>query len=144
MSGTSDPPASPARRFTDAASGDVTVIPAGLSVEGELSCGESLEVAGRVRGQVDVVGLCHIHSNAWVVGEITAGDVVVEGELEGPLTARGRVELRPTARVRGDIEAGSVALADGCYFEGRIHMVGGPRVQPTSFHEKRAPRPDRS
>ena len=36
------------------------------------------------------------------------------------------------------------ALADGCYFEGRIHMVGGPRVQPTSFHEKRAPRSDRS
>jgi cytoskeletal protein CcmA (bactofilin family) len=144
MSSTSEPPEIPARRFTDAASGNVTVIPAGLSVEGELSCGESLEVAGRVRGQVDVLGLCHIHANAWVVGEVTAGDAVVEGELEGPLTARGRVELRPTARVRGDIEADSVAMADGCYFEGHIHMAGGPRAQPTSFHEKRAPRPGRS
>jgi len=139
-----EPPKAPTRRFTDAVSGEVTIIPAGLSVQGELSCSGSLEVSGRVQGQVDVGGLCHIHANAWVVGEITAGDAVIEGEVEGPLTARGRVELRPTARVRGDIEADSVAMADGCYFEGHVHMVGGPRVQPTSFHEKRAPRSGRS
>jgi cytoskeletal protein CcmA (bactofilin family) len=143
MSHTPDTPEIPARRFTDAAPGKATVIPAGVSVEGELSCAESLEVAGRVRGPVDVGELCHLHSNAWVVGAVTAGDAVIEGEMEGPLTARGKVELRPTARVRGDIEAASVALADGCYFEGHIHMVGGPRVQPTSFHEKRAPRSGR-
>lgn len=139
MSRTLETPESPARRFTDVAPGNATVIPQGVTVEGELSCGEPLEVGGRVRGPVNVEGLCHLGPNAWVVGAVTAVDAVIEGELEGPLTARGKVELRATARVRGDIEAGSVALADGCYFEGHIHMEGGPRVQPTSFHEKRAP-----
>jgi cytoskeletal protein CcmA (bactofilin family) len=137
----SRPPAgsTPARRFTDGPRASTTVIPAGVSVQGELSCDESLEVDGRIQGPVNVVGLCHVRSNAWVVGEVNAGDAVIEGELEGPLKARGKVELRATARVRGDIEAASVALADGCYFEGHIHMEGGPRVQPRSFHEKRAP-----
>ena len=141
MSGTPELPEVPARRFTDAAPGNVTVIPAGLSVEGELSCGESLEVAGRIRGPVDVGGLCHLHSNAWVVGEITTGDAVIEGEVEGPLTARGQVELRPSARVRGDIEADSVALADGCYFEGHIHMVGGPGSSPRPSTRNAHPAP---
>jgi cytoskeletal protein CcmA (bactofilin family) len=137
---TSHPPSEspPARRFTDLARENTTVIPAGVSVQGELSC-DSLEVDGRIRGPVNVAGLCHVRPNAWVVGELSAGDAVIEGETEGPLRARGKVELRATARVRGDIVADSVALADGCYFEGHIHMEGGPRVQPKSFHEKRAP-----
>jgi cytoskeletal protein CcmA (bactofilin family) len=137
---TSPPPseATPTRRFTDLVGENTTVIPTGFSVQGELSC-DSLEVDGRIRGPVDVAGLCHVRPNAWVVGEVTVGDAVIEGELEGPLKARGKVELRATARVRGDIEAASVAMADGCYFEGHIHMEGGPRVQPKSFHEKRAP-----
>jgi len=138
----SPPPSesAPARRFTDGERPNTTIIPAGVSVEGELACGDSLEVDGRIRGPVSVAGLCHIGPNAWVVGEVSAGDAVIEGELEGPLKALGKVELRATARVRGDIEAASVALADGCYFEGHVHMEGGPRVQPKSFHEKRAPR----
>ena len=139
-----EPPEAPARRFTDAPPGKATVIPAGVTVEGELSCDESLEVRGRIRGPVSVSGLCHLQPSAWVAGEVTAVDAVIEGELEGPLDAKGKVELRASARVRGDIVAASVALADGCYFEGHIHMVGGPRAQPTSFHEKRAPGSSRS
>jgi cytoskeletal protein CcmA (bactofilin family) len=138
---TSRPPSesTPARRFTDLTPTSTTVIPAGVSVQGELSCGDGLEVDGRIQGPVEVAGLCHVRPNAWVVGEVNAGDAVIEGELDGPLRARGKVELRATARVRGDIVAASVALADGCYFEGHIHMEGGPQVQPRSFHEKRAP-----
>jgi cytoskeletal protein CcmA (bactofilin family) len=144
MSQGPESPETPARRFTDVAPGQATVIPAGLTVEGDLSCEETLEVGGRIRGPVSVSGLCHLHKDAWVVGEVTAVDAVIEGELEGPLNATGKVELRASARVRGDIVAASVALADGCYFEGHIHMVGGPRAQPTSFHEKRAPGSSRS
>ena len=72
-----------------------------------------------------------------------AGDAGIEGELQGPLTVSGKVELRSTARVRGSIQAGSVALAEGCYFEGHIHMEAGPDGGgPTSFQEKRRPRSD--
>jgi cytoskeletal protein CcmA (bactofilin family) len=140
MSPTPEPAEAPARRFTDVAKENATVIPKGLRLEGELSGAESLELAGQVEGPVSVEGLCHLHDTGRMVGRVTAGDAVIEGELEGPLTVRGRVELRPTARVRGDIEAGSVALAEGCFFEGHIHMEGrsGPG-QPTSFQEKRAP-----
>ena len=130
----------PARRFTDAAQGDVTVLRKGLRIKGELTGAEALELAGPFDGPLSVRGLCHLHETARVVGAVTAGDAVIEGELQGPLTVSGKVELRPTARVRGRIQAGSVALAEGCYFEGHIHMEAGPDgVGPTSFQEKRRP-----
>jgi cytoskeletal protein CcmA (bactofilin family) len=145
MARTPQDPESPARRFTDVAKEDVTVIPRGLKLSGQLTGAESLELGGLIEGPVSVEGLCHLHDTARVVGPVSAGDAVIEGEVEGPLTARGKVELRPTARVRGDIEAGSVALAEGCFFEGHIHMeTAAGSAQPTSFQEKRAPRSGRS
>jgi cytoskeletal protein CcmA (bactofilin family) len=139
MSSSSPPP--PSRRFTDTATEHLTTICAGLKIEGELTGAQAIELAGQVRGPVSVEGLCHLHEPAKVVGPVTAGDAVIEGQLEGPLTVRGKVELRATARVRGDITAASVALAEGCFFEGHIHMEGGGGGSPTSFQEKRAPRP---
>jgi cytoskeletal protein CcmA (bactofilin family) len=138
----SPPAAPPARRFTDAAREDLTVLRAGLKVKGELRGTGGLELAGQFEGPLDVDGLCHLHETARVEGPVTAVDAVVEGELRGPLAARGKVELRATARVHGDIIARTVALAEGCHFEGHIRMkeAGGDGT-PTSFQEKRRPRP---
>ncbi len=131
----------PSRRFTDSAQGNLTVLRPGLRIKGELSGAESLELAGSFAGPVSVTGLCHLRETARVVGAVTAGDAVIEGELQGPLTVRGKVELRSTARVRSTIRAESVALAEGCYFEGHIHMEAGSESHgPTSFQEKRRPR----
>jgi cytoskeletal protein CcmA (bactofilin family) len=131
----------PSRRFTDSAQGHLTVLRPGLRIKGELTGAEVLELAGSFEGPLSVTGLCHLHETARVVGAVTAGDAVIEGELQGPLTVRGKVELRSTARVRSTIRAESVALAEGCYFEGHIHMEAGSEADgPTSFQEKRRDR----
>ena len=48
--------------------------------------------------------------------------VLVEGELLGDIVARGKVELGASARVKANIRAQAIAIADGCYFDGQIHM----------------------
>jgi len=137
----SPPDDAPSRRFTDSVQGHLTVLRPRLRIKGELAGAEALELAGRFDGPLSVSGLCHLHETARVVGAVTAGDAVIEGELQGPLTVRGKVELRSTARVRSTIRAESVALAEGCYFEGHIHMEAGSESHgPTSFQEKRRPR----
>jgi cytoskeletal protein CcmA (bactofilin family) len=136
-----DPAATPARRFTDALPAFPTAFGPGIQVRGALTGSDSLEVAGRFEGSIEVDGLCHVAEGACVLGPLTAGDAIIEGEVQGRVTVRGRVELRASARVRGDVEARTVALADGCFFDGRIHMTGreGPAV-PTTFQEKRKKR----
>lgn len=129
--------APPARRFTDAERPSTTLGPR-LTVRGSLRGQGAVEVAGSFEGPIDVGGLCHIAEGARVVGPVTASDAVIEGELQGRLVVRGRVELRATAKVRADITARTVAIADGCFFDGRVHMTGSNAPgQATSFRERR-------
>ena len=129
--------APPARRFTDAERPSTTLGPR-LTVRGSLSGMGAVVVSGSFEGPIDIDGLCYIAEGARVTGPVTASDAVIEGELHGRLIVRGRVELRATAKVRADVTARTVAVADGCFFDGRIHMTGCDAPgQPTSFRERR-------
>lgn len=125
------------RRFTDAAAGGTRLGPT-LRVKGSITGADSVVViAGSVDGPIEVDGLLHILAGAHVAGPVTATDVVVEGELKARLVARGRVELRATAHVYADIHARTLAIAEGCVFDGRMHMGGESAAVPTRFREKR-------
>ena len=136
------PPPPEARRFTDVASDPGTRVGSEIRIQGEFSALESVEVAGTIDGSVAVDGLCHVHPGAVVSGQITATDVVIEGVVQGSITARGKVELRASARVEADIHAHAVAIAEGSFFDGRVHMEGREGI-PTSFREKRQRPPAR-
>lgn len=135
-------PAAPlARRFTDALSPCDTVFAAGAHVHGTLAGSGSVEVAGSFQGPIEIDGLLHVLEGGKVQGLVRAGAAVIQGELQGRLIVRGRVELTATSHVRADIDAATVAIAEGCMFDGRVHMGGAdaqPLAAPTvTFREKR-------
>jgi cytoskeletal protein CcmA (bactofilin family) len=115
-----------------------TVIGPSTRVVGDLSGEDAVEIGGTVDGSVVTEGLCRIQKDAQLRGSVRARDVVVAGSVEGDVTARHKVELTGVARVDGDLDAQTVAMAEGCHFDGRIHMTGGGGggVQ-VSFQEKR-------
>jgi cytoskeletal protein CcmA (bactofilin family) len=78
------------------------------------------------------------------VGTVRATSVVVEGEVTGGALEAQRVEIGATARVRADVHAGRVAIAEGGVFEGKVRMGGAAEAaSPLVFREKRgAPRED--
>ena len=133
-------PAEPAqgRRFTDLATGGSIFGPK-LHIRGSITGSDAVEIAGQVEGPIEVEGLLHVAEGARVTGSVSATDAVIEGELQGRLAARGRVELRASAKVRADVHATTVAIAEGCFFDGRIHMGSGGEGErgPTHFREKR-------
>jgi cytoskeletal protein CcmA (bactofilin family) len=132
------PPAPPpARRFTDRLD-HATVLLAGLRIEGDIEGEDSVEIGGALKGNVRITGLCRVRERGRVEGSIRARQVLIEGEVEGKdVKAHERLELRSQARVMADLEATSVALADGCEFHGSIRMSGAAR-NATTFKEKRA------
>jgi len=132
------PPAEPppARRFTDQLD-HATILLAGLRIEGDIEGDDSVEIGGELKGNVRIAGLCRVREKGRVEGSIRARQVLIEGEVDGKdVKARDRLELRAQARVRADLEASSVALADGCQFHGQIKMLGGAGA--TTFTEKRS------
>jgi cytoskeletal protein CcmA (bactofilin family) len=133
------PEPAPARRFTDRQH-HATIILAGLRIEGDIDGDDSVEIGGALKGNVRIGGLCRVREKGRVEGSIRARQVLIEGEVDGKdVKARERLELRSHARVMADLEAASVALAEGCEFHGQIRMSGGGgAAAATTFTEKRS------
>jgi cytoskeletal protein CcmA (bactofilin family) len=55
-----------------------------------------------------------------VRGDITAENLIVEGSIEGKVVVARKFELRPTGRMRGDIRASVVAIAEESFLQGKV------------------------
>ena len=122
----SSSPALSGRRFTDAHAPCDTAVGPGVRVKGTLAGSGSVEIAGTFEGPIEIDGLFHILEGGRVVGDVTAHDAVIAGELQGRIVVAGRMELSGTARVRADVEAPTIAIAEGSVFDGRVNMGGLP------------------
>ena len=125
-----------ARRFTDRPDHATVILP-GVSIGGDIEGEGSVDLGGTVRGDVRIGGLCRVREKGRIEGSIRARQVLIEGEVEGRhVKATEKLELRAHARVSADLEAGTVAMADGCEFHGSVRMGGeGGAV---TFKEKRS------
>jgi cytoskeletal protein CcmA (bactofilin family) len=127
------------RRFTDGEVACETIVAAGVSILGELRGRSGIELKGTIEGIIDVEGLLWLRPGARVTGNISAIDVLVEGEVVGDISAREKIELGATSRVIGDLRAQALAIADGGFFEGHITMAGSPGArEAVTFQEKRS------
>src|SRR3989344_3892509 len=86
----------------------------------------------RLRRTIDRVG----ELARWE-GDITAANVVIAGEVRGDVTAREKLELAASARIRGNIKSPVIAMAEGAALDGKVDMAQAPQL--TRFSEKREP-----
>jgi cytoskeletal protein CcmA (bactofilin family) len=100
-----------------------TIIGTGARLEGRLAVEGTVRVYGSVQGELISSGTIVVEQSGRVVATITAARVFVDGQVEGLVRGSGRVELRPTARVQGELHAGVLVVEEGASFEGRASMV---------------------
>ena len=101
-----------------------------IVIRGELTGNEDLTIEGTVEGKIDL--LDHnliIGAGGRIKAEIAAKKVIVEGEVKGNINAREKVELCATGRVKGDIIAPRVVIADGAHFKGMVNMSGSTKAE---------------
>jgi cytoskeletal protein CcmA (bactofilin family) len=78
----------------DTAHGEMTHIGKSVVIKGELSCSEELYINGQVEGAIDPKGnRLTIGPNGRVKASVKARAVVVQGKLEGDISASDRVDL---------------------------------------------------
>lgn len=104
-----------------------TVIGKGIHIKGKVTGPAPIEVWGILEGQAGTEGVFTVRQGGKVIGDIAATNVVVEGEIEGKITARERIKLEASCKVTGEITADQVAIAEGAHFEGQVHMGKGSR-----------------
>ena len=98
-----------------------SLLPAGLSVTGDLVSQHDLSINGTFDGQITLPEQhLTIAAGARVRARILARSVTIVGRLDGNVTATQRVRVEPTAIVQGHIQTPSLLLADGARFNGTV------------------------
>ncbi|HEY6763289.1 MAG TPA: polymer-forming cytoskeletal protein [Candidatus Sulfotelmatobacter sp.] len=100
-----------------------TVIGKSVIIRGGLSGNEDLFIDGDVEGTVALPeSRLTIGPNARVKADVNAREVVIFGHLTGNIQATGRVELRQSALVKGDILAGRLSIEESAVLTGRVEL----------------------
>ena len=106
-----------------------TVIGKSVVIRGELSGNEDLFIDGDVEGTVSLPeSRLTVGPNAQVRADINAREVVVFGHLTGNVKATGRVDLRQSALVKGDILAGRLSIEESAVLTGRVELKVTPEA----------------
>ena len=93
-------------------------------IKGELSGSENLYVDGEVEGIIHLEGHnLTIGQNGRVRADVKAKDVVVQGRVDGNVSAGDSLDLRNSAVVVGDLKARRIAVEDGASVKGKIETT---------------------
>jgi cytoskeletal protein CcmA (bactofilin family) len=96
-------------------------------IRGEVKGSEDLIVDGRVEGTISLSeSRLTVGPNAILAADLTARDVLVQGQVQGNIIATGRVELRAGCQVTGDVRATRLAIEDNAVFRGKVDLTQGP------------------
>jgi cytoskeletal protein CcmA (bactofilin family) len=127
--------AAPARRFIDRKASTPTLVGVGTHFEGDLHCAGDLSVAGEMIGDSDIQGMFTLSETGKWHGTVRCSHALLAGKLDGALVVAGKLEIRTTARINGQITARQIAIAEGAIIEGDITVLSGEPIQ--RFVEKR-------
>ena len=114
---------------------EISCIGPGMTVIGKISSEGTLNVFGRVEGELHA-SIVRISDGAEVEGTVAAQDLTIGGRFKGTIQAN-RVTLTSSAVVEGEINHGSLAIEENAWFAG----VSRPQeVSANEVTETRSPR----
>jgi cytoskeletal protein CcmA (bactofilin family) len=95
------------------------------SFEGTLKSEGAVRLMGSIQGEIESKSTIIVEEKAHVTARLTGAQVTVAGHVEGQIFCDGRVEIRPTGHVTGEINAGALVVQEGAYFDGTSKMTSG-------------------
>lgn len=106
-----------------------TLVGEGTVLRGELRFADGLRIDGEVFGDVTAQpggrSLVVISEKARVHGKVTAGHVIINGEVRGPVSSSEMLELQPRASVVGDVRYEVLEMHPGARIDGRLEALKG-------------------
>jgi cytoskeletal protein CcmA (bactofilin family) len=94
-----------------------------IVIKGEITGNEDLVIAGRVEGSIKLGNrVLTLAAGSQVTGDISAGSVLVSGEVDGIIAASSRLEIRSTAVVEGQLTAPVLVIAEGAQVSAEVEM----------------------
>ena len=94
-----------------------------ITIKGDLSGNEDLQIDGSVEGRIDLPNnQLTIGAEGRVKAEVHAKSVVVIGHVTGNLLAADRIQVEATGIVDGDVKAPRLVIQEGAMLNGAVEM----------------------
>ena len=99
-----------------------SVIGPGINWKGDLRGKGGVRIEGALEGEIAIRGLVIIGETGRVTCETFQADIViVAGAVQGKIAA-GKLEIRATGRVYGDVTVQSFSTEEGAFLRGKVTM----------------------
>lgn len=99
-----------------------TLLGKGSEFDGKLTFEGQVRIDGKFSGQIFTKDTLVIGDGAKVNAEVSAGTVIIHGQVEGNIRASQVIELHQPGRVKGNLEAPALSMDRGVIFEGSLKM----------------------
>jgi cytoskeletal protein CcmA (bactofilin family) len=127
----SEPKLVPSRQPVLASGESRAYLDQGCKVSGKLSFDGPARIDGQIDGEVQAKDSLMIGESAVITAQIKAASIVVAGRVSGDISASQRIEIRPSAKVLGNLTSPVLVVHEGAVFEGHCAM------QPEGAREDR-------
>ena len=123
------------RRTLDKVEGFSTCIGEGTTFTGKIGGDGHCIVHGEIVGDCDLKGTLVLGEKGHWKGDIVAENILLAGTVEGNVSAKEKIEIVSTARVKGTITSKVMAIAEGAIHDGEIRMTS--KTEMKQFTDKR-------
>lgn len=112
----------------------LTILGPDTHIKGEMFFSGPAQILGAFEGRITSKSEVLIGQGAMCKASIEAARVIIEGTVEGDITAHERAELHPSACVTGDLAARSLIVEEGATFTGHFRVGIEPAAVKPERH----------
>ncbi len=121
-----------APRGVPAGAPGLSIISAGMSVQGDVETGGVVKIEGVVNGHDAAAHQVLVAKGGRIDGDIVTGEAMIAGVVHGSVQAEQRVEIQTGAVVEGDITTRRILVAEGAQLNGTVRMSEDRAGAPAS------------
>jgi len=99
-----------------------TLIGQGTQLKGSITATGALRIDGEVEGDIVTSSEVVIGEGGVVKAQVKAGNATIGGTVTGNMEITERLELLASAKLFGDIKAGTLIIGEGAIFKGACEM----------------------
>ena len=121
-------PAAAAPRSSDAPEPKVLIIGREISLNGQITACDKVVVEGKVEATLTDSRFIEIAETGQFKGSAEIDDAEIRGRFEGKLSVRGRLLIRGTGKVMGEIAYGQIEVECGGEITGTVQTTAATRL----------------
>jgi cytoskeletal protein CcmA (bactofilin family) len=99
------------------------LIDKGCTMEGKLAFDGIVQINGSFQGEIISDGTLVVGPDACVRGTLQVSTVIVEGNVEGYVDAKERIDLKNGSKLIADIHTTKISVEEGAMFHGQCRML---------------------